>query len=497
MEHARMKVVVVALVAALVQIEAPVAHANRLTDVLGGDGAAVVNAHPGRGTRVVATARFRKGVNGWSAGRSSAVRRVERGDGALGVRSPEGEGRVRALGPRLHGRSAEEVVATVRLRAVRHRQPAVVQLLAEGRGRRSVLDRHRVRLSATWRRVTVRARPGEGSLRLRVVAGGRHDAGRIQIDSARVLALSAPSASADVPVGTGGAGSPPAPSPGTSSGSADPVASPAQAAAPTPAPAPGGDCRLLDYSLPSQGALDWSDEFSGTTLDPVRWRVRDGESLSYDQARILARNVSVGGGLLAIEARREAVAGRAYTTGYVDTIGRYDRQWGRWEVRAKLPTPVGSSRGVWPAFWLRGTSTPGEIDVVEAWGEPTVRTGYRSGSYQWTVHEDTMSPEGSEKRSGWGTPAGSTPVANDFHLYAVDWSPDCLVFSFDRQVVGVVTPADAPWLTTSLSGPANIRLNLQVGQSYWGFANPADGLLTALPAQLLVDYVRVYRPIGG
>jgi beta-glucanase (GH16 family) len=240
--------------------------------------------------------------------------------------------------------------------------------------------------------------------------------------------------------------------------------------------------------------LDWADDFSGTSVDQRRWRVRDGESLSYDQARIQAGNVTVGGGVLAIQARRQDAAGRPFTTGYLDTIGRYARRWGRWEIRAKLPTQVGSSRGLWPAFWLRAERTPGEIDVVEAWGEPTVRPGYRSGSYQWTVHQDTTSPPGSQRRSGWGTPAGGPPVADAFHLYAVDWSPDCVVFSLDHHVVGVVTRIDAPWLTSSLASPVNMRLNLQVGQSYWGFADPDDRRSTALPAAMLVDYVRVYRP---
>ena len=61
---------------------------------------------------------------------------------------------------------------------------------------------------------------------------------------------------------------------------------------------------------------------------------------------------------------------------------------------------------------------------------------------------------------------------------------------------GSVALATAPWLVPSLAGPVNIRLNLQIGSSYWGFADAAAPQQTKLPATYLVDYVRVYRPVG-
>ncbi|WP_344041403.1 glycoside hydrolase family 16 protein [Nocardioides panacihumi] len=472
--------------------------------------------------RVVTVARFRHGVDGWRAGAGSSVRHVARSDGALSVSRRRGHGRVGAVGPRLGARSGEELVANVRLRAVGGREPVTVQLVADGRRGRPVRAQARVQATRAWREVAVVTSPGTQAVRVRVLAGGPRRPGHVQIDTARIVAVTPQAATTASTASTAdaadAAGAPtaspttPAPTspastttPGTPAGPAAPTAptDPASEAT-TPGSATSGAtgdsvpaaCQGLDYSRPDQGELDWADEFTGTTVDTSRWRVRDGESLSYDQARIRAGNVSVADGLLDIEARREDVAGRPYTSGYLDTIGLYARQWGRWEVRAKLPTVVGASRGLWPAFWLRSEGSPGEIDVAEAWGEPTTRPGYRSGSYQWTVHEDTNSAPGTERRSGWGTLVGAPPVADDFHLYAVDWSPDCLVFSMDHQVVGTVRRSDAPWMTAALAGPVDIRLNLQVGQDYWGYADPTDGLLTALPAGLLVDYVRVYRPLG-
>ena len=250
----------------------------------------------------------------------------------------------------------------------------------------------------------------------------------------------------------------------------------------------------LDYSRPGQGELAWSDEFDGTAVDGSRWTVRDGTTLSFDQAAIQSRNVEVRDGTLVIEARREKVGERAYSTGYLDTIGHFSQEYGRWEIRARLPVADGVSRGLWPAFWLRFDDAPGEIDVMEAWGTPANQPGAGPGMYAWNIHEDTHQTSGSGGRfHGWGTASNGPSLAEDFHVYALDWSPTCLKFSLDGAVTGSVATDAAPWLASSLRGRVNIRLNLQVGSRYWGRVEAARPELTRLPAALVVDHVRVYR----
>lgn len=240
---------------------------------------------------------------------------------------------------------------------------------------------------------------------------------------------------------------------------------------------------------PDTDRLVWHDEFDGSTVDRSRWTVRDATSLSFDQARIEDDNVWVEGGLLHIEARRERLHGRDYTTGYLDTIGHFSQRYGRWEVRAKVPTVPGRSQGLWPAFWLRADDHPGEIDVMEAWGDPTSRGDDLTSSYAWTVHEDTTKQVSPERLHGWGR--ADEPLSDDFHVFAVDWTPHCLTFTLDGRVTGALEVSDTDWLTTALASPVNIRLNLQVGSRYWGLVDPGT---TQLPAVLLVDHVRVYAP---
>ena len=259
---------------------------------------------------------------------------------------------------------------------------------------------------------------------------------------------------------------------------------------PPPPPASPRTCRDTDYAKSDQGRLVFSDEFSGSSVDSSKWRVRDRDSLSFDKARILARNVTVHDGVLDIAGKRETVDGRDYTTGYVDTIGKFSQKYGRWEMRAKVPTDSTRTRGVWPAFWLRGDRTPGEIDIMETWGQPATQSFNPAVSNSWTVWRDT-NVGGRDKFTGWSHGPTGPPIYGAFHVFAVNWSPTCMVFSLDGKTVGTVPTDAAPWLTSSFDSPFNIRLNMQVGSTFWG--NP-DDVNTKPEFNFLVDYVRAYAP---
>ncbi len=82
--------------------------------------------------------------------------------------------------------------------------------------------------------------------------------------------------------------------------------------------------------------------------------------------------------------------------------------------------------------------------------------------------------------------------AADFHTYAVQWSPDSLIFSIDGRRLSAITPSTLPagdqWV---FDKPMYLLLNLAVGGD--GPAIPPSSS-TALPATMLVDWVRVYAP---
>ena len=243
---------------------------------------------------------------------------------------------------------------------------------------------------------------------------------------------------------------------------------------------------------PAGWTTSFVDDFTGAAIDSSKWNVRNNTSNSNEQSYLLSRNVTVADGLLSITAKREAVGGKAYTSGYVDSIGKFSQRYGIWQVRAKVNTPIGSSQGMWPApLWLRGDSSPMEVDLIEAWGTgPTVLNGYRAGSGSASIHQDTNG--GGGKVSAWLSDAG-TDLSAGFHVYEVEWAPTYLAVRVDGVEKVRATPTNAPWAFsgTDYAGNANMRVNLQVSKDAAYYGGPIAS--TALPLSMQIDYIRVLQ----
>ncbi len=235
--------------------------------------------------------------------------------------------------------------------------------------------------------------------------------------------------------------------------------------------------------------LVWSDEFNGTdgsVPDPSKWVMETGnwgwgnnELENYTNRAINAQQKS---GNLVITALKENYGGSAYTSARIKTQGLFEHTYGRVEARIKLPF----GQGIWPAFWMLGAdigTNPwpacGEIDIMENIGrEPSVVHG--------TIHGPGYSG-GSAIGSSYTLPSGK--VADDFHVYAIEWAPNEIKFFVDNTLYGTRTPAELPaGKTWVFQHNFFIILNLAVG-GYWpGYP---DGT-TTFPQTMLVDYVRVY-----
>ncbi|HEU5271045.1 MAG TPA: glycoside hydrolase family 16 protein, partial [Jatrophihabitans sp.] len=148
--------------------------------------------------------------------------------------------------------------------------------------------------------------------------------------------------------------------------------------------------------------LAWSDEFSGTRLDTAKWQVENHSTFgdgNHELACLMNRpaNVRVAGGQLSLTAARESTPlvcgdsderfpnGRDYSSAMISTKGKASWHEGRFEIRAKLPLTPGSSQGLWPAFWMRPDTGPGdgELDIMEAIGtanpsDPEARTVHQT-----------------------------------------------------------------------------------------------------------------------
>jgi beta-glucanase (GH16 family) len=282
---------------------------------------------------------------------------------------------------------------------------------------------------------------------------------------------SAPTSSAPAPAPTSSATSSAAPKP-TASTTPAPTSS---APAPTPAP-------TTSAPAPSGYRLVFSDDFN--SIDRTKWNVRNNSWAKNEESIVTSRadNVFISGGALTLRAINESYTvgstTRQYTSGYLDTIGRGSWKYGRFEMRAKLPT----AQGMWPAFWLRNNTTLGELDIMEAVGgrvNQTVQTIHQStnGDLAKAGHEDTL-------------PSGNTST---WHTYAVDRQPGSVKWYVDGRLVFSKTQSQLSWLDPSFNEPMNIRLNLQVGGSMpnW-YGLPVKGAPLGA-SDFVVDYVRVYQ----
>jgi beta-glucanase (GH16 family) len=256
-------------------------------------------------------------------------------------------------------------------------------------------------------------------------------------------------------------------------------------------PPTDGNPPPLDASLPAR-QLVWSDEFDGAAgdpPDPSKWSFDVGgggwgnQQLEFDTDR--PQNVALdGAGHLAITARAEEYGGRHYTSGRINSTSHFSRAFGRFEARMQLTT----GQGLWPAFWLLGNNFStvgwpacGEIDIIENKGqEPHIVHG--------TVHGPGYS-------GGGGISAAHTvpgaPLSADFHIYAIEWFANLIVFSVDGTTYFTLTPQQLPAGTQWVfDHPFGVLLDVAVGGNFVG---SPDGT-TLFPQTLLVDYVRVYEP---
>jgi hypothetical protein len=273
----------------------------------------------------------------------------------------------------------------------------------------------------------------------------------------------------------------------------------------TALPAPA----LAEAEQPARD-LVFADEFDEPTLDRTTWNVVgpdfwvNNEQQAYidDPATVaIVEGVSgaEGGALMlrplfkpGIDTHPERKAD--FVSGRIDSKGKFDFTYGRAEARIRMPDAV----GVWPAFWLLGNGEwpgTGEVDIMEYVGEK-----------DWTgvaLHGPGYS--------------GETPLVNkfffpegtdvtDWHVYAVEWTRDAILFEIDGRLTYRVTrPMVEHYGDWRFDTPKHVILNFAMGGAYPFKTNGIDKPYNGVPQEtvdkvktgdvaMLVDWVRVYTP---
>lgn len=244
---------------------------------------------------------------------------------------------------------------------------------------------------------------------------------------------------------------------------------------------------------PNSWELVWADEFDqpdDSVPDPQKWNYQqggagwgNGELQHYTNAK---ENAFIKDGLLLIQANKEYMMGRDYTSARLTTQFKGDWTFGRVEIRAKLP----NTQGIWPALWMLptrarygGGAVGGEIDIMEM-------VGSEPGRIYGTLHFGNPAEHSS---GSYDLPNGET-FSDDFHIFAVEWEPTEIRWYIDN----ILFHSETEWFTTGRKDaqyPAPfdqefyLLLNVAVG-GYWP-GSPDE--TSVFPQTMYVDYVRVYQ----
>ena len=244
-----------------------------------------------------------------------------------------------------------------------------------------------------------------------------------------------------------------------------------------------------DYAAYTE--LAWSDEFGGSgPLDASKWMYDLGNNNGWGNNELeyytnSTDNVSQSGGNLVIQALRQSASGFAYTSGRVLTKNKKDFQYGRIDVRAKVP----QGKGLWPAIWMLGSDIDqnnwpkcGEIDIMESMGQnPT--------QFLTTMHFADASGSHAQDGTSWNDLSN-----DDFHTYSAVRSKDQIRFYVDGKMYYSFSPANTGSKPYPFNNNFFVVLNVAVGGNFVGNPSPATiNSSTTFPQQMQVDYVRYYQ----
>ncbi|NND88980.1 MAG: glycoside hydrolase family 16 protein, partial [Flavobacteriaceae bacterium] len=168
-------------------------------------------------------------------------------------------------------------------------------------------------------------------------------------------------------------------------------------------------------------------------------------------------------------------SGSDFTSARLKTKDKFEFQYGRVEMRAKLPT----GGGTWPAFWMLGAdidSNPwpgaGEIDIME-----------HVGNEQDRIYSTLHFP-GNSGGDSIGSSTIISDVSEEFHVYEANWTANSIEFSVDGNVFYVFDNDPA----LPFNKDFFLLINVAMGGNFGGTIDPAFEMST-----LEVDYIRVYQ----
>lgn len=261
--------------------------------------------------------------------------------------------------------------------------------------------------------------------------------------------------------------------------------------------------------------LVWNEDFTDGALDRNVWNIEvngDGggnNELQYycEKAVTIERNPLDGKYCLVLTATKEEYNRKHCTSGRVNSKEKLYYKFGKIEARIKFPN---TANGLWPAFWQMGNDFGrvgwpkcGETDIIELGHQNGIKRGTQDRYFNGALHL------GRQWDAVWSDAQSTTyaySVEDTFHVISMEWTPT----SIDMYVDKDTHPGATPYFHADLEpNPDNDNLydrqivfgkeqfiifNLAVGGNFPGiFDINKITALSAAPAKMYVDWVRVYQ----
>ena len=241
--------------------------------------------------------------------------------------------------------------------------------------------------------------------------------------------------------------------------------------------------------------LVWQDEFDGRELSPHKWNVLVREQSKHNELQYYVPDEAyLENGSLRLRSRVRDYGTQHYTSGRVDTSGKFSPVYGRFEIRGKLP----NGQGMWPAYWLYPQNRDWPMEQLMARAVAEGRERQIPEARPWYTELDIMEFLGHErktlyatfhyhtfdgqKKSSSSTFNSDVDYTKDFHIFAFEWEPNEMRWYVDDKQIHS-TKVSVP------HAPHYLILNTAVGGQWPG--NPND--TTVFPQYHDIDYVRVYQ----
>lgn len=253
------------------------------------------------------------------------------------------------------------------------------------------------------------------------------------------------------------------------------------------------------HHAPAGYDLVWADEFDEDGLpDPSRWRYDTARNAQgwYNQERQYyaanrAKNARIVAGNLIIEAHQERLdksafpdwGGQKYTSARLITQGLASWTYGFVEVRAKLACGVGT----WPAIWMLPNDPAviwpegGEIDIME-------HVGFDPGIVHQSIHTKAFNFTNNTQKT---TQFPVKDACTSMHRYQMLWTPEFVLTGLDDAPKFMFRKTVKDVARWPFDKPLFLVLNIAIGGN-WGGQKGINN--SDLPAQMEIDYVRIYQP---